>query len=390
LKVDSQRKTLKADDLDPEMDVLITMRIGMVSKFGAPDGLCIRAGAVLKGLVSRNNDVHAITQSKFVDGLPEDRIHRFRAVQLNPHFSLDSLSSTKTVANASNEYGLEVLHIQMNSGSTEFTLPYFKKGLPPLVVTFHLAYSSGQSIYSALFGIAWKASLFASRRYDEVILVDPSQKPYFINNGFPEDRLTIIRNGVDTTLFKPGESYHRDRDVTDYVYVGRLSYDKGVHLLLDAFEEYHRENPKTRLTVIGDGMLKGQVDSCTDDGSVRWLGAIGHDKIPSVLQKMDAFVIPQNIGGLGLSVMEAMSCGLPVITTAIGETIRLLRDNEGILVEPNSVSAVVEGMRTLAEDVKKRERMGTRCREKIERNYSWKNQIGLIEDVYKRAIERRS
>ena len=360
----------------------------MVSKFGAPDGLCIRADAVLKGLVSHNNEVHALTQSKTVDGLPEERIHRFRAVQLNPHFSIDTLSSPKTIAKVSKEHNLEVLHIQMNSGSTEFVLPYFKKSIPPLIVTYHLAYAEGDSLTSTLFGIAWKASLFASRKYDEIILVDPSQKPYFIKSGFSEDKLTVVRNGVDTSLFKPGESYLKDEETIDFVYVGRLSYDKGVNILLDAFQEYHRENPKSRLTVIGNGMLKDQVDTCTDDGSVRWLGVIEHDKIPSVLQKMDAFVIPQNIGGLGLSVMEAMSCGLPVITTAIGETKRLIRENEGILVEPDSASAVVKGMRALAEDKKKRQAMGLSCRKKIEKDYSWHNQIGLIEDVYKRAIER--
>ncbi len=367
---------------------VMIMKIGMVSKFGAPDGLCIRAGAVLNGLVSHGQEVHALTQSQVVDGLPEERIHRFRAVQLNPHFSLDTISSPKTVAKVSKEFNLEVLHIQMNSGSTEFMLPYFKKSLPPLVVTYHLAYAAGGSIYSTLFGIAWKASLFACRKYDEVILVDPSQKPYFIKRGFSENKLTVVRNGVDTSLFKPGINKNLDDDTIDFVYVGRLSYDKGVHILLDAFQEYHSENPQSRLTVIGDGMLKGQVDNCTDDGSVCWLGAIDHDKIPDILQKMDAFVIPQNIGGLGLSVMEAMGCGLPVITTAIGETVRLIREDEGILVKPDSVSAVVKGMRVLAEDKKKRLSMGARCREKIEKDYSWHNQIGLIEDVYKRAIER--
>ncbi len=73
-----QRKTLKVGNFDSESDVVISMRIGMLSKFSAPDGLCIRTGAVLKGLANNNNEVHALTQSKFVEDLPEERIHRFR------------------------------------------------------------------------------------------------------------------------------------------------------------------------------------------------------------------------------------------------------------------------------------------------------------------------
>lgn len=365
-----------------------TMRIGMVSKFGAPDGLCIRANAVLTGLVKRNHEVHVFTQSKRVENLIPERVHRYKAIQLNPHFSIDSVTAPRSIARQCQESGIEVLHIQMNSGSTEFLLPYFKRALPPLVVTYHLAYAAGSSIYTTLFGIAWKASLFASRKYDQVILVDPSQKPYFLASGFSEDDVSVIRNGVDIDLFRPDSSRMIDDGIVDFVYVGRLSYDKGVHLLLDAFREYHSENPKTRLTLIGDGMLKHQLNGCVDDGSLSWLGAIEHDEIPAVLQRMDAFVIPQNIGGLGLSVLEAMGCGLPVITTAIGETVKLLGKDEGILVEPENVKAIIDAMRILAEDKKLRQRMGMRCRRKIEEKYSWYNQIGQIEEVYRKAIER--
>lgn len=84
--------------------------------------------------------------------------------------------------------------------------------------------------------------------------------------------------------------------------------------------------------------------------------------------------------------MEAMSCGLPIITTAIGETIRLLTDEEGVLVEPDSMHAVLEGMRLLGADPNRRISMGKKCREKIVRNYSWNTQIESIEKSYERAI----
>jgi len=361
------------------------MKIGIVSKFGAADGLCVRANQVLEGLLERGHEVHIFTQSYTGSNLPEDCVHRIPAVHLNPHYSLDSPAAGRMIAKESQRHGIEVLHVQMNSGSTEFLLPAFKKVIPPLVVTFHLAYASGASFYTTLFSVAWKASLFASKRYDQIVLVDPSQKPYFTEYGIPEDKLTVIRNGVDTELFSPRTNENDKDGIVDFVYVGRLSYDKGVDILLDAFKEYHRENPDTRLTLLGDGMLKSQLENCVKDGSVRWPGTIDHSQIPTIFRQGDVFVIPQNIGGLGLSVMEAMSCGLPVITTAIGETTKLLSEKEGILVKPNSTTAVVEAMRRLAEDRELRRSMGKRCREKVEKEYSWTTQLGQLEKVYERA-----
>lgn len=364
------------------------MRIGIVSKFGAPDGLCIRADSVLKGLVGRGHEVHAFTPSKKVDGIPNEQVHGFNAVWLNEHYSIDSFSSPRSISRICKKLDIDVLHIQMNSGTTEVFLPYFKHALPPTTVTFHLAYAAGMSAYTTLFAIAWKGSLFAAKKYDEIILVDPSQKPYFLDSGVPDDRLSVIRNGVNAELFSPPVKRKEDGTI-GFVYVGRLSLDKGVNILLDAFSEYHRENPDSSLTLIGEGMLKNRIKDAVDDDSITWIGTLDHSKIPSVLQNMDAFVIPQNIGGLGLSVMEAMSCGLPVITTAIGETVRLLRKDEGILVRPHSVSDVVDAMRVLGDDRNLRQSMGKKCRQKVENQYSWKNQIQQIEQVYERAIANR-
>ena len=125
-------------------------------------------------------------------------------------------------------------------------------------------------------------------------------------------------------------------------------------------------------------MYKRQIGN----NAIRWVGAVPHGQIPSLLQAADVFVIPQNIGGLGLSVLEAMSCGLPVITTAIGETTRLLASDEGILVEPHNADDIVDAMRYLAENEDVRRRMGERCRLKVERYYSWDHLIEEIEQVY--------
>ncbi|TFG12621.1 glycosyltransferase family 1 protein [Candidatus Thorarchaeota archaeon] len=364
------------------------MKIGMVSKFDAADGLCVRANEVLQGLADRGHEIHVFTQSQEVAGIPKENIHRFRALQLNPHFSLDSFNAIKLIAEVCQRHDIEVLHVQMNSGSTEFLIPYFDDALPPRVVTFHLAYASGSSTYTTLFEIAWKASIFAARKYDQIILVDPSQKPYFTRLGVPDEQLSVITNGVNINLFKPGKL--KENNKLDFVYVGRLSYDKGVHILLKAFQKYHQENPDSRLTLIGDGMVKHQIRKYNENESIRWLGVVNHHHLPQILSAMDVFVIPQNIGGLGLSVMEAMSCGLPVITTAIGETAKLLGPEEGILVEPHSMHGVLDAMRRIGMDSALRADMAKRCRRKIEHLYSWKQQLGILEETYQKAIRSKN
>jgi glycosyltransferase involved in cell wall biosynthesis len=361
------------------------LRIGLVSKFGAADGLCVRAEHLLKGLIERDHEVHVFTQADSIEYIPESQFHKMSAVPLNPHLWLDSPSAMKMIARVCKKQKLDLLHVQMNSGLMELMLPLIKDSLPPLLSTFHLAYAEGNLATQLGFGFAWRASMFALRKYDHIILVDPMQRRRFLAYGIDQDMLTTVPNGVDTDLFTPCSDDERD-EIVDFVYVGRLSVDKGVHILLDAFREFHRENPSTRLTLVGDGLLKGQLDDTDTNGSIRWLGALQHKRVPSVLKKADIFVIPQNIGGLGLSVIEAMSCGLPVITTSIGETTRLLESREGILVKPENKDAVIDAMRLLASDENLRSEMGNRCREKIVKNYSWSNRITQIEAVYEKMV----
>ncbi len=361
----------------------------MVSKFGAGDGLCVRADAVMTGLLSRGHEVHAFTQSRNVHPLPEEHIHKFRAFHLNPHFSIDSVDAPNMIARESQKHHIDVLHAQMNSGSTDFVLPFFKRALPPLVVTYHLAYSGSDSFLGTVFDIANKVSLYAGRRYDAIILVHPLQKRIFLENGFQEDMLHIIPNGVDTHRFCP-TPMERDDHIVDYIYVGRLSLDKGVDIAINAFREYHRENPDTRLTLIGDGMLKSMLVRRGDlNNGIRWMGRVPHNRVDYFLKRADVFVAPMNIGPLtcSLSVLEGMSCGLPLIATRVRDAEKLLSPSESVLVKPQSVREVVDAMRLMAEDKTKRVAMGMKCRERVLRESSWEKQVELIVGVYREIME---
>ncbi len=360
------------------------MITAILSKFHVADGVCTLANAYLQGLMMRGHEVHVFTHSPTVCDVPKERIHRFRAVQLNPHLTLDAPNTVSDIAKTCRQLGVEIVHVQMPCGSTDFLMPYFKDSLPPIVTTYHLAYGGGSWLFTVGFEAAWRMTLPAIKRYDHIMLVDPGQRPIFLRYGIPEERLTVVQNGVDTDLFAPSEEPPQD-DIIDFVYVGRLSKEKGLDVLLKAFKRYHNENPASRLILAGDGLFKTCLDDYLNDGSICWLGPVPHEKVPNVLHKADIFVSAQNIGGLGMSVLEAMSCGLPVITTAIGETIHLLDNREGVLFQPQNISELVKAMCLLGEDEQLRRSMGKRGREKILQKYTWSAQIELIEQVYKRV-----
>ena len=157
--------------------------------------------------------------------------------------------------------------------------------------------------------------------------------------GIPRERIHSIPNGVDTERFRPATAAERSelrrtlaisQDPT-IVYAGRLSRVKGIDVLLDAWP---RLQDKARLCIVGGGEdeagLRAQADGLRN---VRFVGAV-RDTAPW-LRAADAGVLPSRSEGLSIALLEAMSCGLPMVATAVGGTAGAIDDGiEGLLVPP--------------------------------------------------------
>ena len=133
----------------------------------------------------------------------------------------------------------------------------------------------------------------------------------------------VIPNGVDTAEFQPDPG-ERDRlraemglTSGDVVlgYVGRLHATKGVPLLLQVFEQLHRENPSLKLLIAGPGPLRTAVAERANAsaGAIRLLEPQPFNKVASLLNAFDVFAFPSQSEAFGISLLEAMSCGLPSV-----------------------------------------------------------------------------
>jgi glycosyltransferase involved in cell wall biosynthesis len=183
--------------------------------------------------------------------------------------------------------------------------------------------------------------------------------------GISPEKVFIIPNGIDTSRFYPAEREERlylrqnlglPSDKTIVVNTCRLVKGKGVEYLLLAWERVAAERGDAHLVIVGSG--GGEPASCEDElkefvrerglsASVTFTG--WRDDVAGYLRASDLFVFPTEYEGFGLSLVEAMACGLPVITSGVGGILSIVTDGmDGILVEPKDPAALFnEIMRVL-------------------------------------------
>jgi len=132
---------------------------------------------------------------------------------------------------------------------------------------------------------------------------------------------------------------------TNFVTLGRLSPEKGHAKLIRAFSEIVEFNPKCRLTILGDGPLRQDLQNLIDDLSLQsnvLLAGLRFNPFPA-LQRSDCFVFSSDYEGQGLVVLEALILEKPVISTDVVGPRSVLEDGHGLLVE-NSIQGLISGM----------------------------------------------
>jgi glycosyltransferase involved in cell wall biosynthesis len=174
--------------------------------------------------------------------------------------------------------------------------------------------------------------------------------------------------------------------------VGRLEPEKDHRTLLRAFRALVAHRPETRLLIVGDGSLRGELESeCRAldiERHVTFLGA--RSDIPQVLAAFDVFVLSSVQEGVPLSVVEAMGAGKPVIATDVGGLRLLVKPAvNGLLVPPADPVALEEAMRKLAGNAALRQEMGRQGRQIAQDSFGVSTMINQYQDLYESVVGSR-
>jgi glycosyltransferase involved in cell wall biosynthesis len=211
-----------------------------------------------------------------------------------------------------------------------------------------------------------------------------------VNLGIPKNRIVYLPNSVDTNFFKPG----KNKEENLLLYVGRITELKGLHLLIEALK-YLKKN--VRLVIIGPPdwntsyyqklLNTFERENAKGKHKISYLGAMEQSEIVKWYQKASLFILPSFVEGFPVTVLEALSCGTPVVATNVGGIPEVIQNNEtGILIPPSNPVSLAKAIDHLLENEDIRLEMTRRGRENVQKQYSLENACKKLRLIYKQLL----
>ncbi|GAA4428826.1 glycosyltransferase [Bremerella cremea] len=253
-------------------------------------------------------------------------------------------------------------------------------------------------IASAIHSTGWPDSInLLNRRLTSITdrfigVAAPHGKHLVEVEGFPTEKVTVIPNGIDTDRFVVDPEVRRRvrdewrvRDDTAVSgIVAALRPEKDHALFLNAAARVVKRCPRSHFVIVGDGPERPAIEALRDElglqDHVTMMGS--RSDVPDLLCGMDTFVLTSKNEASPVSILEAMSCQLPIVAPRVGSIPDAVDDGiNGLLVEASSLDETADAMIALSQGANLRAEMGAAAREKVLRYGSLDAMVGGYQDL---------
>lgn len=217
-------------------------------------------------------------------------------------------------------------------------------------------------MHAGRFAVFYQQHRYAVRKVvnksDVIIALSEYWKEYF-KNEFPSKRVEIIKNVISAP-----KAHKQQTSYFTLLFLGLLGKNKGIYDLLECIWDHKVEfQGKLKLYIGGNGEIEHVKQLIKEYGIadiVIFEGWVSGDKKIELLNKSDAYILPSYKEGLPISILEAMSYGMPIISTPVGGIPEIVSNGEnGYLVEPGNKEDIYKAIISLLNDSDLRNRMGS-------------------------------
>jgi glycosyltransferase involved in cell wall biosynthesis len=368
------------------------MNIAMVQSTPYPpeEGIGNYVSNLSRQLIDRGHSVSIITRGGLHREVSTDgelRVVRLPYLALYPfHVDIHGVFLDRYLSRAADRFDIVHAH-------TPLTPPV--ETSTPLVSTVHSSVAEGVEHVDARFlttlahrlTVRLSSQRLVSRQTDvasRVTTVSGRVRDELVDH-YGIEGVTVVGNGVDPDRFSPAAG-----NGGNYVlFMGRLDHPKGIPDLIDAATRV-TEHHGVEFVLAGKGPLRDRLEQLVRrrgiDDDVTFTGHVTGDHQLRLYQNATAFVLPSHYEGLPTVLLEAMACGAPVVSTAVGGCPDVIEDGvNGLLVPPGEPEALTDALDTLLSDPELRARFRTEARETVVDRYTWSAVADRFEREYRRA-----
>jgi glycosyltransferase involved in cell wall biosynthesis len=223
-----------------------------------------------------------------------------------------------------------------------------------------------------------------------------------IEYGFPRQQMLWMPNPVNTDEFRSGTpqeiaelraKFGIPADAFVAAYLGRLSPEKGLPLLLRGFAAAAHNTPNAMLVLVGYGAMREELERLAaglglGPERIRFAGRVAAEDVPLWLRASDVFALVSPSEGFSVALLEGMSTGLASVVTRIPANEQLVEDSvHGLSVPVGDEAAIARAFMALAQDAPARKRMGAAARQRIVENYSTGKVAERYEALFAEMLE---
>lgn len=239
----------------------------------------------------------------------------------------------------------------------------------------------------------WFARIFQRICSCIITVSKAAMEHYKKRTHLKDDSYQVIYNGIDINKFTADlagrQKARRDLNIDDnellFLFAGRIDHQKGVDILLDSFEAAGPELGNFKLVIAGQGpqesMLQARLKQSRLKNNIEFIGF--QKDVASLMNAADVLVMPSRWEGFGLSAVEAMATGLPVVAARVEGLTEIIVDREtGLLVTPENPKAFAKAIKKLAADATLRKLMGEAGRKRAESEFAVEKMVAAHEELY--------
>lgn len=336
-----------------------------------------------------------IAQSSFAQSLPPASCNEVSLPCLykSQIYTIPTFKSSKVLMKSLRRLQPDVVHASLTLSPLDFLLPEICQELNiPLVATFHPPFDRKlRNLTSGTQHLMYQLYAPFLAHYNSTIVFSQIQRDILVKLGVPEERVTVIPNGVDAVKYSPGLSSLKSQLKADriFVYQGRIAPEKNVESMLKAWKlcNFGRENV---LAIVGDGPLAASLQlSYGEDDRIVWLGFVAdEERRIEILRGADVFILPSLVEGLSLSLLEAMACGLACLATDAGADGEALEGGAGIVLNTQRVRSQLQTLLPLFCDHPEMSQMlGQKARQRAIERYTLSQNITELEKLYTQVLQ---